>query len=553
MFRLTCIFLPGIINSLFFAVIFAQSPSERTASISGRVTTNGKPAANGQVTVVEVDPQIKGARIIQSNGRETVDRLGYRATTDADGNYIITGLPAGQYKVSALSPAYVPEDKARAEDGAQQITLDAGEAREKVDFALIRGGVITGRVTDDENRAQIRRTVRLTLLLDDRNKSEVYRGKGQSFETDDRGLFRIYGLRAGRYITSAGGENYPFDGKKFELTYHPNTTDAGQAKVIEVKEGGEVAGIDIKLVDSARYYEAIGRVIEAETGKAVPQLRVHCIAVAKPEDDYGNGVANGLTDIQGNFHMSGLKPGKYKVVLNTWNSDHPFYGEGKYFEINGENASGIDLIVNRGGTVSGVVALEGGKDRSIETKLSQTQVSMNVRRDLGRGYDNIASNFSQLSPDASFSFIGLPPGKLHLGLSNSNSPFFVLRVERDGITQTDGINVGPGENISGVKLIVAHGDGVIRGEVKVIGGTLPENSNLSVRACLIGSTGYGKTADADGKGRFLIEDLLPGEYRWEITFSLKPGTGTTQSVVDQNVYVTSGAETSATITLNLNR
>jgi hypothetical protein len=58
--------------------------------------------------------------------------------------------------VAALSPAYVPENRAQDEVGAQQITLDAGESREKVDFALIRGGVITGRVTDAENRPQIR-------------------------------------------------------------------------------------------------------------------------------------------------------------------------------------------------------------------------------------------------------------------------------------------------------------------------------------------------------------------------------------------------------------
>src|SRR5262245_59520186 len=113
MIRLIRIILPGIINSLFFAVILAQSPSQRTASISGRVTVDGKPAANGLVTVVEVNLKINGARIIQSNGREAVDRLGHKATTNSDGSYLLTGLPAGQYRISALSPAYVPMDKAQ--------------------------------------------------------------------------------------------------------------------------------------------------------------------------------------------------------------------------------------------------------------------------------------------------------------------------------------------------------------------------------------------------------------------------------------------------------
>jgi hypothetical protein len=381
MFRLRRNFLISIfisiVNSLFFAIVFAQEPSDRTASISGRVTVNGKPASNALVTAAEVEPKVNGARIIQSNGREFVDRLGYKTKTDADGSYLFTGLPAGRYKISALSPAYLPEDRDQLGNGERQITLDEGEAREKVDFALIRGGVITGRVTDAENRPQIRMGVKLTLLLDNGQKNGVWRER-QTFETDDRGIYRIYGLRAGRYIVGAGGEN-AFYGEKFDLTYHPNTTDAEQARVIELKEGGEVARIDIKLVNAGKTYEVVGRLIEAETGKAVPQIRVYCQQVAGPEDNSGGStVSSALTDIQGNFRMTGVRPGKYRVILNSWDMDwdHPFYSEGKYFEISSENATGIELTVKRGGTVSGVAVLEGGKDRYIAAKLYQTYVSM---------------------------------------------------------------------------------------------------------------------------------------------------------------------------------
>jgi Carboxypeptidase regulatory-like domain len=558
MFRLTRILLPCIFYSLFFAVSFAQNPPERRASISGRVMVDGKPSANGMVTVVEVNPKINGDRIIQSNGRESVDRLGYTAATDEDGGYLFTGLPAGQYKVTALSPAYVPEDRAQGEESAKQITLDDGETREKIDFALIRGGVITGRVTDAENRPHISKLVRLTEVRDPGQKAEIFRQPSNMFNTDDRGVYRIYGLRTGRYILSAGGENNIFDGRKFERTYHPNTTIEVQAQVIEVKEGKEVAGIDIRLVNSGKTYEVMGRVTEAETGKAIPQIRVHCMEVAKPEDDYGNGVSDALTDIQGNFHLSGVRPGKYKVQLSAWNAGHPFYGEGKYFEINSENATGIELTVKRGGTVSGVVVLEGGKNRGIENNLHRSTVYMDVRRDVERGYVKEASSFSQVSPDGSFHFIGLPPGKLHLAISDNNNAFFVRRVERDGITQPDGINVAPGENINGVRIIVAHCDGAIRGEVKVIGGTLPENYTIYVWAGLMGAVGFFKTATVDEKGRFLIEGLLPGEYSFQFSHSIKPGFESSNQPkmpkpVTQHVSVTSGAETNAIITYDLSR
>jgi hypothetical protein len=549
MFLLTRVFLGIGINLLLFTIVVAQIPSVRTASISGQVTISGSPAANAVVTAIVADPKIynDGPRIIQANGRESVDKPVYRAITNADGSYLFTGLPAGQFNISALSPAYLPEDAAQGENGAKKITLDDGEARENVNFALIRGGVVTGRVIDDENRPQIRGTVRLIQLLDGGNKREIS-GK----ETDDRGVFRIYGLRAGRYLAYAGGKNFAVHGRKFELTYHPGTTEAEQAKVIEVKEGSEVAGIDIRLVTSGPKYEALGRVTEAETGKAIPQIRVYSREVETPEDKNITIVSEALTDIQGNFHLADLRPGKHKVGLSSWNTENPFYSEDKYLEITSENVSGIDLIAKRGGTVSGVVVIEGSKDKAVEKQLYRSTVFMRVKQSADRGDQIEALSFKELSPDGSFQFIGLPPGKLKLNVYNNDNSFFALRLERNGITQPDGIAIEGGENISGVRIIVVHGDGVIRGEVKINGGSLAEIIRLSVRSSLIGNSEYSKEAVADGKGKFLIEGLLPGEYKLEIHYKVKSGTITSQPV-EQNVFVTSGAETATTLNLNLNR
>jgi hypothetical protein len=556
MFRLAHIFFTCIINILFFAIVAAQNPLQRTASISGRVTVDGKPAINALVKVVEVELKIEDIRIIQSNGRESVDRHGYKVATNTDGNYIFTGLPAGKYVVSALSMAYVSESGSQEVNRTRQITLDEGEAREKVDFALVRGGVITGRVTDDENRPQIQMGIMLAEISDTeqiKNNNNISQNGGV---TDDRGVYRIYGIRAGRYIVGAG-HHYNFFGKPFEHTYHPNTTNAAQAQVIEVKEGSEVAGVDIRLVSSGKTYEIMGRVIEAETGKAVPQIRVNCIAVAKEEDDHGNGVADGLTDIQGNFRLTGLRPGKYKARLNPWDAENPFYAEGKYFEIDSENVTGLELKVNSGGTISGMVLVEEGKERPIETTLSQATVTVQITQNFQQGDKSVASKAKPISPDKSFQFIGIPPGKARFGIGHDNRTLHILRVEHDGTTQTDGINVKPGENISGVKIIVVQGTGVIRGEVKVVGGNFPENCNLFVLA-LHNSIEFGGDADVDDKGRFLIEGLLNGNYTLHIQFTNNSGIATTQmpklpKPITQNVSVSAGAETRVNIIYDLSR
>jgi Carboxypeptidase regulatory-like domain len=131
---------------------FAQAPDRdfrpRTASLSGRVTVEGKPSANITITATE-DPQgIKEARIFSLGGLEFVDPYFYKTTTDSEGRYQITGLPAGNYRISPQAPAHVPESNLLGLDASVRVTLDEGEAREKVDFALSRGGVITGRVTE---------------------------------------------------------------------------------------------------------------------------------------------------------------------------------------------------------------------------------------------------------------------------------------------------------------------------------------------------------------------------------------------------------------------
>src|SRR5262249_44079735 len=155
------------------------------------------------------------------------------------------------------------------------VTLDEGEVREKIDFALIRGGVMTGKVMDDEGAPLIARRLQL-YGVDEQGQKRNYQGPFvyEMSETDDRGVYRIYGLPPGRYIISAGGDPLRGGGGKFALTYHPDTTDEKQAKVIEIKEGSEVTDVDIRFGSARKTYEAAGRVVDRETGKPVPRIYV---------------------------------------------------------------------------------------------------------------------------------------------------------------------------------------------------------------------------------------------------------------------------------------
>jgi hypothetical protein len=135
----------------------------------------------------------------------------------------------------------------------KMLMLAEGEDVQGIDFSLVRGGVIAGKVTDADGRPVIEE--RLTIVpegQDNRNprmSAPVFAG---GFQTDDRGVYRIYGTPAGRYKIFVGAADHEYSpGVRFgriayRRTFYPDAAEAEDAKVIEVSEGSEATNIDIR-------------------------------------------------------------------------------------------------------------------------------------------------------------------------------------------------------------------------------------------------------------------------------------------------------------------
>jgi hypothetical protein len=565
---------PIRISFIFAAILsfcssaFAQTSDydrrPRTASVSGRVTVEGKPSPKVTVMVTEDHSGIIEARIASTGGREFVDPYFYKVTTDSEGRYQINGLAAGTYLIVPKAPAYVSESKSVGLDSSIKITLDEGEARENVSFALIRGGVITGRMTDEDGRPQVGRNVRLLELVGHDEWREIANWPVRPLETDDRGIYRIFGLRSGRYIAMAGGENdvlrYAITGKKTQVTYYPDVLKKEEATVIEIKEGREVTGVDIRLRNPVATFTVSGRVINSETGKPLPQVPVNCFPVENQEDESGNSVAYTITDHDGNFTASGLKPGKYEAKLASLSESFEYYSEGTYFEVHDGAVSGIEVVARRGATISGVVIVEEGVDTATQVNLSQATLNADVYQTYLQGHRSVGWLSSKIGADGGFRLAGTPPGKAQFRLGgNSSEPFYLMRIERDGVVVGNEMEVGPGEQVTNVRVIAGQGRGAIRGLLKIVGGTLPEGVNISVYATREPpQNGMGVSFNVDEKGRFLIKGLLTGEYTLGVSWSMKNYPPADQypkipPLPKQRVSVTNGAETQVTITYDLSR
>jgi protocatechuate 3,4-dioxygenase beta subunit len=568
----------------------------RTASISGRITIAGKPAANAKVAVTEV----KGSNVLGNQDLSTaIAGLNagedYSALTDADGRYRVSSLPEGKYDVRAQLGSCVREKQSPNRSLVESMSLNEGESRENVDFALVRGGVITGRVTDSNGRPMIARVISLKIIDEQGRKEEARNHLDmqnmmtamEMFQTDDRGVYRIFGLRAGRYLVSAGGDSnmaiVTGAGGDYPRTWHPDTTDENQAKVIEVNAGGEATGVDIGLGVAKKAYEALGRVVDDETGKPIAGIGVICVKTKGADEAIASGGFGGntRTDEQGNFRLNGLTPGQYQVGLADFQSlltggSGDFYSDGAKFEIHGADMAGVEIRTKRGATISGVAVIEDA-DQSAKSSLSQTMIMAQSMPSPPPGSPNevddnaIASVMmpasSRIGSDGSFILKGVRPGKVSIqAFSLTGRGLMIMRIERGGIDMSEGIVVTGREEISGLRIVFGKGSGVIRGQVIVTGGELPKGWRMTVMAHGEKAAGgfnfggSGGSAEVDGKGRFVIEGLLPGEYQLMLMArpefnpnSPSPPVDNMPAPVTQKVIVTKGQETQVTMTLDLSK
>jgi hypothetical protein len=557
----------------------AQAPQRdnrpRTASIGGRVTIAGKPAANAVITVTETD--------LKPDAGESGLRIPLQAKmrTDGDGRYLVGGLAEGRYVVSAMLKAFVTADNSSNFSLNRWVNLDEGEAREKIDFALIRGGVMTGKVIDDEGAPLIARRVQL-YRVDEQGQKGYYEGPfmNEMFETDDRGVYRLFGLPPGRYIISAGGEGggnpTRGGGGKFALTYHPDTTDEKQARVIEIKEGSDVTDIDIRFGSARKTYEAAGRVVDRETGKPVPRINVSGWSIVEAGGSSSVFSTTAIADLQGAFKLSRLPPGRYQAEAMDGLGETGYTSDPVDFEITNDNVSGVEVKVFLGASVSGIVVIEGA-DAAAGKQLQSITVYPSVSQPIdaaGDAKERISGTQfyrpGRVNADGSFTIMGLQACGVGFYLSSVDGGLRIKRIERDGVEVKDAIEVRPGDKVTGVRIVAHRAQGRIRGQVQFTGGALPDGWLLEARASLpvsadefkpgarrlVSVERAGGYASVDEKGRFVIERVPAGEYELSITMFKRLANGSqrgSRPVSNRRIIVRDDVETSVTLTLDISQ
>jgi hypothetical protein len=488
-----------------------------TGAISGRVMAeDGQPIPRVTVSLQAIGKTSRSVSV----------------SVDDEGNFRAEGLDAASYAITATAPGYVMRP---------QIEMDASAVKspnynhigDVVTITMIKGGVITGRVTNALGEPVISVPVVVARVRDEGGRELPAPEKINTFpqrQTDDRGVYRYYGLAPGSYIVSAGGSGFstrptPFDGRM--LTYHPSATRDTATEVV-ARSGAEATGVDI------RYRGERGYIISGKiTGLQGPGGFAQIIVRKAGSDLVIATTSLSSQKLEDGYAIYGLPNGEYEVIAarDFSDDDNAYISSTRRAQVNGRDVSGIDLALTPMAALVGKTALE----KSVEAQKCEdarnsrlTEVVIRVRRDRpGEKDDTPAFPFWKspegvVAEDGAFSIRGLKAGRYRLEPLLPDAGWYVKAMKLSGAPPAtgdiarSGLTLKSGERLSGAQLTLGASAAGLKGKVTAAAGTkLPKR----LRAYLApaepdagdDALRFAETV-VEGGGEFSFNHLAPGKY-----------------------------------------
>ncbi len=503
-----------ILLTSFLTTAQTQPPlAETSGSITGKVVNErGEPLANAKVSVQAVGSARSRA---------------HAAVTDRDGTFRVEGLEPVPYQINVWMPAYISQTSETDESREKQY-----HAGDSVSFVLIKGGVITGTVTNAAGNPVIGVQISARMIRGS-NDRRFGRGSESRVNTDDRGVYRIYGLATGTYIVFAGSTDEYFEWgiNPFSNdlpTYAPSST-RDTADEISVRAGEETSNVDI------RYRGEQGRTISGTVGG--PPIAggfdvvLTSVAISGSQSDTSKYEQPGSRQ----FAFTGLAEGDYYLTLRTdLSPKEAGLSESKLVRLRGADVEGVKLTARPLGVVSGRVALEPSKasecqgkepppfkDISVSAWHRQTEATKNQPQFIWSMGAPVSAdergNFSlnNLAP-AQYHFVARFPAKSWYLRSISLTPPGAKTASKPIDTTRVWTTIRSGDRLSGLTVTLAQGAASFRGQVvfdsaenrperwfAYLVPAEPEQANNPLRF-------YGGTVSSDGK--IQLVNLAPGRY-----------------------------------------
>jgi hypothetical protein len=496
----------------------------KTGNISGRVVNeSGQPLANASVWIRPDTPE--GLPVENT-------------TTNRYGVFTYSGLGQGSYSVNALVPGYISKPP------------QAGPAipskGDSVQLVLIKGGVITGTVTNSKGDAVVAIGIHVEMVVDEvghKTPAYVYESV-----TDDRGVYRVYGLPTGTYIVAADGTaNYsPTGVNAFALdtpTYAPSSNrEAADQISVHV---GEETSVDI------RYRAEPGSTISGVVRATRTGDRGFWVTLTSLKEG-GPRWSTGFQDANGEFAFEGIPDGDYHLeALAYWNERDRGLSESMVLNVRGGDIGGIELTAAALASISGTIVqkeLKGPVPECTDKRLPQfwetsvtawhrvTQNGKKKPQFVWRARPSDPAN-----AQGNITFKDLAASEYYFSARLPGQPWYLQSIAfvpaTPGAKPADAsrtwTTLNPGDQLSGLTITIAQGAALVRGEITLAEGqTLPDKLTVylvPVEAAQAEDPLRYFASPVSTAGNFYLTYVAPGRY-WMLA---QAGTDDTRQEVSK--------------------
>jgi hypothetical protein len=536
-------------NARVSLIATGAAPASSATTPGGQPTVPNAPAARPGTSPASVQATTPTAR--DRRGASVFQR---QAKTNSGGAAAFGELPAGTYAVSVSPPpGYVSRRT------PPRVAVKAG-GQAAATVKISRGGVITGRVLDDEGYPLMGAWVSVFRLTPG-GHAQIY--GASTLPTDDLGAFRVWSLPAGEYLLTANyddrvatfsGDGAPLAGylaahlpggdaggarlETYLATHFPGVAAIDAASPVQVKAGQETGGVEIPLV-RGRLGSVTARVVDssgAAGGSGTYQF------VSRGRNASVN--VRGSIGPEGVVRISNVAAGDYYLWAVQRQTGPARATEVGFLPVTVDgNDVNVSLQTNTGAALSGRMVMEGNPPTQSGTTGASGQSAVKVT--IRSGTDSVTSDLyfwtrdpgasdGTVRPDGTFSITGVR-GPVQVGAAGGLA---ALKAVRRGAIDISGrpLELQGTEQLDNLVVVMTYDFGSVQGSVvddddePVPGATVivvpddPDTWNTGspfVRTAAAGpSTPVSAAAPgaitsgqgAEGVAGFLLPQLAPGRY-----------------------------------------
>ena len=514
--------------TLFWAVnAVAQEPAAQAKQTESKMITGRVVNESGQ--------PLPGANVTAST---FAGGPGQRTSTDNEGYFKLQGIDAGLYRLFVSLAGYVPHNYLADPGNAGQ----AYRAGDSASITLIKGGVISGIITNGDGDPVVNLTVRAFRIRDAEGNKVRVPANQQPRMTDDRGYYRIYGLQPGTYVVAAGGAGQYFGGvnpfANDAMTFAPSSTRDTAVEFL-VRSDQEISA-DI------RYRNEPGHAISGRVSGALPPAPFNSGVRLTDVESHITLASAAVSGEERTFQINGVSDGEYEVSAlgggGGVNSEL-IASPARRVSMRGADITGIELVLAPMGSIAGRVVLEPDlklncgrrRDTAIRetlviTRRGSAEEKPGVQKLKDKPDESIEASLWPPTVDSSpneageINFRNLPPANYRIEVRAPAAGWYVREISagqktgRPGLANIakNGITLKAGEKVADLAIAITEGGAGLRGRVTTgEGQSLPAGLRLYLVPAERESSEnvlrfFESPVAADGT--FAIGNLAPGRY-----------------------------------------